>query len=58
MNTALPLSPTLSAASTLLGDIQAFVPSTRESLPSYGISVEEAELWKREYNRQEIQGSR
>ena len=50
----LPLSPSLSEAPTPPGQSQAPVPSVRESLPSYGISIERAELWKCEYNRQEV----
>lgn len=57
MNTELPLSPTSSEATSfepIPGEAQSSFPSVRESLPSYGISIEKAESWKREYNRCEI----
>lgn len=57
MNTELPLSPTSSEATPSEpepGETQLPVPSVRESLPAYGISIEKAESWKREYNRCEI----
>ena len=54
MEMELPLSPSLSEAPTPPGQTQAPVPSIRQSLPSYGISIETAEKWKCEYNRQEV----
>ena len=49
-----PLSPALSECSTAPDETQAPNPSIRESLPGYGISIETAEEWKYQYNRQEV----
>ncbi len=50
----LPLSPSLSEPPTAPDETQAPIPSIRESLPGYGISIETAEKWKCQYNRQEV----
>ncbi|KAK2624930.1 hypothetical protein QTJ16_005299 [Diplocarpon rosae] len=49
-----PLSPSLSEPSAAPDETQAPLPSIRESLPGYGISIETAEEWKCRYNRQEV----
>jgi hypothetical protein len=50
----LPPSPSVSEAPTTPDETQAPIPSTRDSLSSYGISIETAEQWKCRYNRQEV----
>jgi hypothetical protein len=49
-----PPSPSLSEFSTAPDETQAPIPSIRESLPGYGISIETAEKWKCKYSRQEV----
>src|SRR5215469_18002299 len=56
----LPLSPSLSATSTSTSTSASTPCSTqaptsiKESLPGYGISLEDADKWNGEYNRESL----